>query len=175
MKTIKIELLIIGILIFSSFQIVRYKPISKQDYYSEITKKPDLIKEIFFCSQKYDIEPEILIGIAYQESGFSQYAVGKNINNTYDRGYFQLNSRHFNNPQIYDPTVNIFLGVSYFDYCLKKTDGNIRKALYIYNSGCDYAISEKAEKRADLIIQSALKLKYNYERYRRTFTVEYFR
>jgi soluble lytic murein transglycosylase-like protein len=174
LKTIKIELLIIGILLFSSFNIIVYQPLSKQDYYSEITRKPELIKEIFFVNQKYNIEPELLIALCYQESGFSQFAIGKNPKSL-DRGYFQLNNQYFEHPYIFETSINVFLGISYFDYCLKKSGGNVRIALYIYNSGCPYPIHAKAEKRADLIIQTALKLRYNYERYRRSFTVEYFR
>lgn len=173
MKTIKIQLLLLFVFLNSSFVYLHYEPISKEDYYIEILKHEELIHEIFYNAEKYNIEPELLIALSMQESGLSQYAIGRN-DKSIDRGAFQLNNQYFNSPLIFDVKVNTFLGVSYFDYCLRSSD-NIRQALYKYNSGKRYAVHSKAEKRADLIIQTALKLKYNYERYRKTFIVEYFK
>jgi soluble lytic murein transglycosylase-like protein len=174
LKTIKIQLLFLFVLLNSSFVYLHYEPISKEDYYIEILKHKELTHEIFYNAEKYNIEPELLIALSMQESDLNQYAIGRNIKSK-DLGFFQLNDKYFNSPLIFDVKVNTFLGVSFFDYCLKSSSGNVRRALYKYNSGKEYAIHDKAEKRADLIIQTALRLKYNYERYQKTFTVEYFK
>jgi soluble lytic murein transglycosylase-like protein len=174
LKIIKIQLLILFVLLNSSFVYLHYEPISKEDYYIEILKHDELIHEIFYNAEKYNIKPELLIALSMQESGMSQYAIGRNIQSK-DIGFFQLNDKYFNSPLIFDVKVNTFLGVSYFNYCLKSSGGNVRQALYKYNSGKEYAIHGKAEKRADQIIMTALKLKYNYECYQKNFTIEYFK
>jgi soluble lytic murein transglycosylase-like protein len=172
LKTIKIQLLLLFVLLNSSFVYLHYEPISKEDYYIEILKHDELIHEIFYNAEKYKIKPELLIALSMQESELFQYAIGRNIQSK-DLGFFQLNDKYFNSPLIFDVKVNTFLGISYFDYCLKSSNGNVRQALYKYNSGKEFAIHEKADRRADTIIFMSFKLQYNYKRYLKNYQIEY--
>jgi len=159
MKTLLIELLILSIFLFSSFRVVENKPLTREQYYSEITRHPEIIKEIFFYNQRYGYEPEILIALCYQESRFKQFAICHNKNGSIDCGLYSLNSYYFKIPNIFDIKVNISNGIFYFDYCFQK-GGSIKSALMIYNCGkIDY---NKSGKYVDDIISFANKLKIGY-------------
>lgn len=170
-------MLIIYIILNSSYIPIHYEPISKQDYYYEILSKKykglnqKIIDEIFYCSEKFQIEPELLIALSMQESGLSQYAIGKN-KGSLDKGFFMVNDRYFNHPQIYDPAVNTFLGASYLRYCLDRSS-SIREALYLYNSGKKYPVKFESELRADFIIFYYLKLQYSYQKYMKDYKIVY--
>lgn len=161
MRNKQIALVILLCLLFFSGTYENPKP-SKAEFYGKHLNQIELVNIIDKVNQNYGYDIEILIALCYQESRFNQYAVCYNKDGTKDNGYYQLNSKYFNSPIIYDPLVNVTLGIAYFDDCMKRSNCSTRKALYLYNSGKTFAVSESAEKRADDIILYAMNLKEQY-------------
>ncbi|OHD16913.1 MAG: hypothetical protein A2087_02025 [Spirochaetes bacterium GWD1_61_31] len=87
---------------------------------------------------RLDIAPALAFALAWQESRFQPRAVGPtNVNQTVDRGLFQLNSRtfaHIKAEDFFDPAINARLGLTHLAFCLRQ-GGNEVVALAIYNAG----------------------------------------
>ncbi|MGC8885460.1 MAG: lytic transglycosylase domain-containing protein [Candidatus Nanoarchaeia archaeon] len=99
------------------------------------------------CFQKagefYHINPLLLWGIAYVESGFNPFAYNINKNRSVDRGIMQINSswlpvlkkyglKDIN--YLYHPCYNIYVGAWILRQCINKY-GYSWKAVSCYNTG----------------------------------------
>lgn len=97
----------------------------------------------------YNLPPQLLWGIAKQESGLDPIAVNKNSNGTYDLGLMQINSVHLrmlktkgiDARDLFYPETNIAVGAYILSDCFKRYGQNW-KGLTCYNGrieGNDYA------------------------------------
>jgi soluble lytic murein transglycosylase-like protein len=111
--------------------------LTQKEFYQKITGKPEIIEIIYDVNEYYNIDIELLIALSRTESGLNPTATNekKNKNGSIDRGLYQLNSNYFKSPDIYNELVNITLGITFFNNCLKRANGDIEKALMLYNSG----------------------------------------
>ena len=91
------------------------------------------------CSEKYELDKFLVMGIISAESRFSENAVShKNA-----KGLMQLKdetaswcANKFNIVgELYEPEVNIEIGCSYIRYLLDIFDGDMKNALASYNAG----------------------------------------
>ncbi len=92
-------------------------------------------------------DPELVLGVIQQESGFNPDAVNHNTNGTIDRGLMQINSgtapwlwkqvfpdEPYEYTKLFDPEANLRLGIWYLNYLLDKFQDE-HKALTAYNRG----------------------------------------
>jgi hypothetical protein len=99
--------------------------------------------------EKKNIEPKIIYAIIHSESRWNRFAKSK----VGARGLMQLMEIHLpekfkNKPAVlYDPIFNIELGITVFSDCMRKSQGNIIKAINCYERGSheDYNIKYLSE------------------------------
>ncbi|MDC7231994.1 MAG: transglycosylase SLT domain-containing protein [Spirochaetales bacterium] len=106
------------------------------EYFAIVSGSYEIAKLIYDEAVKYNIEPELVFALVFNESSFNPRAVNQN-SNSIDRGLFQLNSRSFPNlreEDFFKPEINVPLGVAYLRYCLDM-GGNEVTALAMYNAG----------------------------------------
>lgn len=98
---------------------------------------PQVADALIAAAEKNNLDPALVVAVAWKESGFCREAYGVNTNDTVDRGLMQLNSRTFRNlneEDFYNPSLNADLGASYLKSLLDKA-GNTATALAMYNAG----------------------------------------
>lgn len=113
---------------------------------------------IAFCwekaGEKYNIEPELLLAIAYVESGLNYKAYGRNKNGSYDIGLMQINSSHLKwlkrkniteDELISDPCLNVMTGASILAGFIQQAGYNWH-SIGAYNAGLSMK-RENARKR----------------------------
>lgn len=106
-------------------------------FYSHITGSKDVAQAILSEADKNDIPLSLAFSLAYTESRYNTKAVHNNLNNTIDRGLFQLNSNTFpelTEADFFDPFTSSKYGMSHLKFCLS-TAGNEVSALAMYNAG----------------------------------------
>lgn len=94
------------------------------------------IKELIIQeAARRNIDPAILLSIAEHESGFNPNAKNfSNVEKSY--GLFQINTKaHPDYKGGFDVKQNIMYGAGVFADAFKKANGNVEKALAIYNGG----------------------------------------
>lgn len=110
-------------------------------YYSYPVKYYDIVKE---NSQKYDVDPMIIMAIIKAESSFNKYAVSPKDaiglmqlqENTAAWCALQMGIEDFDVSQLYDEDINIKIGTWYFaSFLLKHFDGDLTLSLAAYNAG----------------------------------------
>jgi hypothetical protein len=139
--------------------------ITQKEFYQNFTGKPEIIGIIYDVNKYYNIDIELLIALSQTESGLNSQATNyKNKDGSIDAGLYQLNSNYFKSPDIYQDLVNITLGITFFDNCLKRANGNTEKALMLYNTGQISIRTEKFVKYYYTIQSYRYYLKYEYER-----------
>ena len=106
-------------------------------YLEKIVGDPRLSSALVTSADRYDLDPALVVSLAWQESRFNPWATGKNTNASIDRGLMQLNSStfpHLSPDQFYDPRLNAELGSAYLRESLDRA-GNTVAALAMYNAG----------------------------------------
>lgn len=85
----------------------------------------------------YSFDEELLIAVIWRESKFKVNVVGKNNDKTMDYGLCQLNSKYHNlKPKdLLKIKTNVELGAKHLDWCIKKSKGNLERALNFYHCG----------------------------------------
>ena len=110
----------------------------KLKYFTELIGDENIAKLTLNYSIEKDVKPELVIAIMKVESKFNPYAKNHNSNGSIDRGLLQLNNKTFSDltsDEFYEPEINIKKGVEFINWCLKKSDNNLIKALAYYNAG----------------------------------------
>jgi soluble lytic murein transglycosylase-like protein len=160
------------IVFLSCLTFISFRPLEKpvilteKQFYIQQLNQSDIIEKIDTINHYYNIDLALLISIVNIESQFKQSATSTvNVNGSKDQGLLQLNNAYFNTPNIYEPLVNITIGIDYFNTCLLKSNGDIKSALYRYNSGnrTNYGQSEKYIKK---IMDYYIRLKLDYFEYK---------
>lgn len=110
-------------------------------HYSYPVKYYDIVKE---NSQKYGVDPMIIMAIIKAESSFNKYAVSPRNSiglmqlqeNTAEWCALKMGMDDFQASQLYDEDINIKIGTWYFaSFLLEYFDGDITLSLAAYNAG----------------------------------------
>ena len=100
------------------------------------TNNDIIINSIIKWSNSLEVDPFLVAAIIKYESGFNVYAVNENRNGSIDRGLMQLNNQVYGDSlNFWDIDLNIQLGVNNIKWCLDQSNGNVIKALAMYNTG----------------------------------------
>ena len=89
------------------------------------------------ASDRYSLDPALVVSLSWQESRFRPRAQGHNTNGSVDRGLMQLNSSTFvdyHPDELFDIELNTQLGAAYLRESLDRA-GNTVAALAMYNAG----------------------------------------
>jgi len=108
------------------------------DYFTELIGDEKIAKITLKYAAKYNIESTLFIALMKAESGFNPMAINYNLNNSIDRGLYQLNSKtftHLEPHEFFNPEVNIENAAIFLSWCMQKSEKNIVKALAYYNAG----------------------------------------
>lgn len=120
------------------------------DFYTIQENYEWLDRDVYFYiiqnSNKYKIDVRFICSLIQAESG------GKNIrarrinnNGTYDHGYMQINEVHLPIDSdvrvLYNPAVNIEIGIRYLSRCLDRAKGDKSQAVRMYNQGINGSVN----------------------------------
>jgi len=102
-------------------------------YIKKFSNSSKLAKAIYFSSKEHNIDSDLLISIAFNESSFKKYA----ISNKECIGYFQINpnAHDVNLDLIYDEYYNAYYGGIILRKYLDQYNNNKFSALCAYNAG----------------------------------------
>ena len=107
-------------------------------FFAEISNSYEIAEIILTNAAAFDIPPALAFALGWEESRLNPRAVNnKNLNQSIDRGLFQLNNRSFPRLDLqafFNPQVNSWHGMSHLRYCLD-TGGSEIVALAMYNAG----------------------------------------
>lgn len=101
---------------------------------STSTGRPALDKMVEEAAQRYGLDPNLLISVMHQESGFNERAVSVKG----ARGLMQLipaTARRFGVKNVFDPQENIQAGAQYLRFLMDLFGGDLKLALAGYNAG----------------------------------------
>ena len=118
----------------------------KLNFLNRYTNDQKISRLILKYSKQYQIDDLLLLSLIKTESSLNPLAVNYNLNGTIDRGLCQLNSSTFSyldKSILFDPDSNIKYGAQLLNWCLKKSDNNIVKALAFYNAGIGNVSNKK--------------------------------
>lgn len=106
-------------------------------FYTHVTNNRDVALAVLNEAEKNDIPLSLAFALAHTESQYKVTAIHRNVNNSIDRGLFQLNNQSFpelTEADFYDPRVSAKYGMSHLRFCLNSA-GNEITALAMYNAG----------------------------------------
>jgi hypothetical protein len=107
-------------------------------YLTDYTGSKEIASLMMTYSDKYKIDRNLLLALAFTESSFNPRAVNYNTNGSIDRGLCQLNNKtftHLKKEEFFDPEVNISHAAEFLRWCLDQSNNNNVKALAFYNAG----------------------------------------
>ncbi len=116
---------------------LKFKEESFEKRYPEFSKILDVVYE---KSKEYGFSPELVLSIIYVESSFNPKAISP----AGAYGLMQINYSVWKNElnidfnKIFDIEYNIDLGLRILKHYYEKSNGDIMKALYLYNNGYKY-------------------------------------
>jgi hypothetical protein len=109
------------------------------NFFCYYTKSPRITKLIMKYAKENDVEYSLAFALPKVESGFLVYALNYNkLSKSYDVGIFELNTKSYTKysiKQLYNPELNIKLGLEHLRWSLNKANNNVIKALSFYNAG----------------------------------------
>lgn len=108
-----------------------------EQYYTRVAGSEEIAKAVLQAASESDIPLSLAFSLAYAESRFNAFATHTNLNETVDRGLFQLNSASFpelTESDLFDPAISASQGLSYLRRCWDRA-GNELSALAMYNAG----------------------------------------
>jgi hypothetical protein len=106
-------------------------------FFGTIIGSNELAALILKEASERDISPAIVFALSWEESRFNQKAVNRNVNNSIDRGLFQLNSSSFPNlkeADFFDPKINTQNAMAHLRWCLDYANSEVA-GLAMYNAG----------------------------------------
>ena len=108
------------------------------DFFAGICPSREVAETVLAYADLFNIPPALAFSLAWEESRFNHRAVNnKNLDESIDRGLFQLNNRSFPRLDLnafFNPEVNARYGMGHLRYCLD-TGGSEIVALAMYNAG----------------------------------------
>ncbi|MCL2067476.1 MAG: lytic transglycosylase domain-containing protein [Treponema sp.] len=108
------------------------------DYFTELCSSREIADTILAYSEHFGVPPALAFALSWEESRFNPRAVNlKNLNESIDRGLFQLNDRSFPHLEIgtfFNINDNTRYGIGHLRHCLDTTGFEIA-ALAMYNAG----------------------------------------
>lgn len=121
----------------SNFDLYKFKEAVLTKKYPNFSNVSEIVYQ---KCKEMEINPLLVLGIIEIESAFNPYAVSHK--GAY--GLMQINYRVWKNEldidfnKIFDIEYNIELGIKVFQTYLYHTNGNVLKALHLYNNGFAY-------------------------------------
>jgi len=99
--------------------------------------------EIVAASQKYQVDPYLILAVIRSESGFKTDRVSKKgavglmqiMPDTAEWIVSQAGLRPKNDHYLYDPVMNIEIGTWYLNFLLTRYEGDLIKVIAAYNAG----------------------------------------
>ncbi|WP_312117911.1 lytic transglycosylase domain-containing protein [Brevibacillus reuszeri] len=99
--------------------------------------------EIVRASQKFKVDPHLILAVIRSESGFKTDRVSKKgaiglmqiMPDTAEWIVKQANLRPRDNQYLYDPVMNIEIGTWYLNFLLTRYEGDVTKVIAAYNAG----------------------------------------
>lgn len=143
-------------------------------FFLGITGSEEVTKAILHYASEFDIPPALAFALCAEESAYNPRALNRNLNETVDRGLFQLNSASFPKLSIdefYDTDKNVKHGLSHLRWCLN-TAGTEVAGLAMYNAGAARVSSIGTPKRTLDYVSRILKRQRKIEE---LFAAEYVR
>ena len=106
-------------------------------FFRDITGSSEVAEAVLSNAVAFDIPPALAFALCWEESRYKPRAINRNLNDTVDRGLFQLNNASFPKLTVedfYDPGENARLGLAHLRWCLN-TAGTEVAGLAMYNAG----------------------------------------
>jgi hypothetical protein len=136
------------------------------EFFSTVTCSREVAGVILENADAFGISPSLAFALCWEESRYDARAVNrKNINESIDRGLFQLNCCSF--PQLdeadfFDPGVNAYYGMAHLRWCLDNGGSDVA-ALAIYNAGNGRVNSGGTPKKTLDYVSRVLKVQRSIE------------
>lgn len=140
-------------------------------FFTHITNNREVALAILENADKNNISPSLAFSLAYTESRYKATAVNHNLNESTDRGLFQLNDKTFpklTEEDFFNPKISAKYGMSHLRYCMDIA-GNEITALAMYNAGAARVKSNNTPQQTLNYVANITKYKKNLER---QFTTE---
>jgi hypothetical protein len=106
-------------------------------FFGSIVNSNDLSALILKEAEARNISPSVVFALSWEESRFNQRAINRNVNNSIDRGLFQLNSSSFpklKEADFFDPETNTRNAMAHLRWCLDYANSEVA-GLAMYNAG----------------------------------------
>jgi hypothetical protein len=106
-------------------------------FFQALTGSLEIAEVVLLNARVQNIAPALAFALCAEESAYNIHAINRNLNETVDRGLFQLNSASFPELKVeefYDPIVNAWHGLSHLRWCIDNS-GNEIAGLAMYNAG----------------------------------------
>ncbi|GHT83272.1 hypothetical protein FACS1894137_03960 [Spirochaetia bacterium] len=107
-------------------------------FFSALVQSEEIAGAILSNADAFEIPPALAFALCWGESRFNPHAVNrKNLNQTIDRGLFQLNGKSFpklTQAEFFDPVINAYYGMAHLRWCLD-AGGSEVAGLAMYNTG----------------------------------------
>lgn len=135
-------------------------------FYSRVTGNRTVAVSILKECDHNDIAPSLAFSLAYAESRYNTKATNTNLNNSIDRGLFQLNNRTFTkltDKDFFDPAVNARHGLAHLRFCMGVA-GNTVSALAMYNAGTTKVQNNSTPQRTLSYIGKIMGYRQNIEK-----------
>jgi soluble lytic murein transglycosylase-like protein len=113
-------------------------------FFSALVQSEEIAGAILTNADAFEIPPALAFALCWRESRFNPHAVNrKNLNQSVDRGLFQLNANSFptlSEAEFFNPVINAYYGMSHLRWCLN-TGGSEVAGLAMYNAGTGRVIA----------------------------------
>ncbi|GHV74981.1 hypothetical protein AGMMS49940_22830 [Spirochaetia bacterium] len=107
-------------------------------FFSALVQSEEIAGAILSNADAFGIPPALAFALCWRESRFNPLAVNrKNLNQSIDRGLFQLNGNTFpklTEKEFFNPWINAYYGMAHLRWCLD-TGGSEVVGLAMYNAG----------------------------------------
>ncbi|MDR2019227.1 MAG: lytic transglycosylase domain-containing protein [Treponema sp.] len=136
------------------------------EFFSKVAGSREVAGVILENADVFGISPGLAFALCWEESRYNPRAVNrKNINESVDRGLFQLNCCSFprlNEADFFDPGVNAYYGMAHLRWCLDSGGSDVA-ALAIYNAGNGRVSSGGTPKKTLDYVSRILKVQRSIE------------
>jgi hypothetical protein len=135
-------------------------------FFGKFACSRELAEIILENAAAFGISPSLAFALCWEESRCNVRAVNrKNLNESVDRGLFQLNCCSFpslDEEDFFDPGINAYYGMAHLRWCLDSGGSDV-SALAIYNAGNERVNAGGTPKRTLDYISRILKVQRSIE------------
>jgi hypothetical protein len=106
-------------------------------FFGTIVNSNELASLILREASERNVSPSLVFALSWEESRFNHKAINRNVNDSIDRGLFQLNSSSFpklKEADFFDPEINTRNAMAHLRWCLDSAESEV-VALAMYNAG----------------------------------------